>query len=345
MKIAILGVRGSVPVPSGKTSGGKDIRTLAYGGNTTSIYIQGRDQSNHIVDMGTGARAFGIETMEAGHFPSGTRTANVYITHTHWDHIQALPFFGPAYSRDYELWVYGEEQGTKFSIGNGELPDRLADALTNRKYDLSSPNGQVSPEIFVSVGLSVRDVLSLQQRSRNFPAPLDAMVGIQNIYDFTSNKKVCSTGLMSVHSQKVNHPGGCVSYKFVELQDDKSDRKAVFTSDFEPGILSLDEALIKFWEGADVVIADAQYEPEGLLGSKNKFVKGWGHSDYKTDIIFATRAGVKKLLLTHLEPKMNDDYYEELQPILEKEAADIAAKLRMDKIIVEVAKEGTWIDL
>ena len=82
MNITFWGVRGSVPVASD--------RTVRTGGNTTCVVVE--HQGHHLVlDGGTGLRAFGASL---GFQPL---KATLLFTHVHWDHIQGVPFFAPAF--------------------------------------------------------------------------------------------------------------------------------------------------------------------------------------------------------------------------------------------------------
>ena len=65
------------------------------GGNTPCIEIRSGDQVL-IIDAGSGIRLLGLDLLEQG-FAKGHRTADILITHTHWDHIHGLPFFRPAF--------------------------------------------------------------------------------------------------------------------------------------------------------------------------------------------------------------------------------------------------------
>lgn len=89
----LWGTRGSTP-----TLGGRFQR---HGGNTSCMSFTFGEELV-IFDAGSGIRDVGIEIM-AGK----PRRLHLFITHTHWDHIQGFPFFAPAYVPGFEIIVYG----------------------------------------------------------------------------------------------------------------------------------------------------------------------------------------------------------------------------------------------
>ncbi len=101
------GVRGTLPKP------GPD--SLKYGGQTNCITLSFPRGQFFIFDAGSGIREVGDHLMKSGK----TRTeGKIFISHPHWDHINALPFFAPLYvpGNDYE--ILGPSHG---SMGIGDL--------------------------------------------------------------------------------------------------------------------------------------------------------------------------------------------------------------------------------
>jgi len=96
MRIRFWGVRGSIASP------GPDTATV--GGNTSCVEVC-CDSTRIILDAGTGLRKLGIEMMRG----PDPRRASLLLSHLHWDHIQGIPFFAPAYVRSSELTIYGHE--------------------------------------------------------------------------------------------------------------------------------------------------------------------------------------------------------------------------------------------
>ena len=97
MKIRFWGTRGSIPSPGPST--------VRYGGNTSCVEVRLRDDTLLILDAGTGIRALGA-TLESCR-------ATILLTHYHWDHIQGLPFFQPAYDPSSVIRIFGPEfEGT-----------------------------------------------------------------------------------------------------------------------------------------------------------------------------------------------------------------------------------------
>ena len=95
MKIKFYGVRGSLPVC------GREFER--YGGNTTCIKIH-REVADRIaiVDAGTGIRILGKEIVASGF---SQHIINILFSHFHFDHIQGLPYFAPAYNKEQRIGI------------------------------------------------------------------------------------------------------------------------------------------------------------------------------------------------------------------------------------------------
>lgn len=101
MKVRFWGVRGSIPVP-GKT-------TARYGGNTSCVEVRPRSGAPIIIDAGTGLRRLGKSLMEE-QFREGKGKASILISHTHWDHVQGLPFFSPLYRAGNAVNIFARQR-------------------------------------------------------------------------------------------------------------------------------------------------------------------------------------------------------------------------------------------
>ncbi len=120
--VRFWGVRGSIACSCPSTSG--------YGGNTSCLEVRCGDRLL-ILDCGTGLRYLG-RFMEA----HGDTSADILLTHTHFDHICGVPFFTPLFT-----------EGNRFRLWAGHLmPDlTIHDAL---KAMMVPPFFPVPPEIF-----------------------------------------------------------------------------------------------------------------------------------------------------------------------------------------------------
>jgi phosphoribosyl 1,2-cyclic phosphodiesterase len=98
-EVTFWGTRGSIPTPGPNTA--------RYGGNTACIGIEGSDGRLVILDAGSGLRPLGHELMKQR---NGNLAADILLSHTHWDHIQGLPFFKPMSSRETSVCIYGAAQ-------------------------------------------------------------------------------------------------------------------------------------------------------------------------------------------------------------------------------------------
>lgn len=77
-----------------------------YGGASSCVEIEDGGDEFLICDLGSGARAFGLnaaERIKAGR----KKTFHIFMSHFHWDHIMGFPFFGPAYDPETTIHFYG----------------------------------------------------------------------------------------------------------------------------------------------------------------------------------------------------------------------------------------------
>ncbi|HKT58672.1 MAG TPA: MBL fold metallo-hydrolase [Gemmatimonadales bacterium] len=99
-RLTFWGTRGSIPTPGP--------HTIRYGGNTSCLSIAGPDGRLVILDAGSGLRALGHQLMAQR---GATISADILLSHTHWDHIQGLPFFKPLSAAGNRFCVFGAAQG------------------------------------------------------------------------------------------------------------------------------------------------------------------------------------------------------------------------------------------
>jgi len=94
MHVRFFGTRGSIATPGPST--------LRYGGNTSCVEVRSSAGTLIVVDMGTGAAVLGRELAARG----GPLRGHILISHTHWDHIQGIPFFPPLLAPGNEWDIY-----------------------------------------------------------------------------------------------------------------------------------------------------------------------------------------------------------------------------------------------
>jgi len=87
---------------------------VRYGGNTSCVEVRVGGEII-LLDAGTGLRALGRSLLSE--FKDQPLNLTMLLTHTHWDHIQGLPFFGPIYDSRCRLRILGCE-GTRKGLVN-----------------------------------------------------------------------------------------------------------------------------------------------------------------------------------------------------------------------------------
>lgn len=292
MKLRFWGVRGSIPSPGPKT--------VRYGGNTTCLEIESDDGQLIILDAGSGI--FPLSQTLIGKFPLH---AHVFNTHSHWDHIQGLPFFIPLFVPNNRITIYGA-------------------------YDPISQN-------------SISEILTAQLQYRFFPireCELNAEIDYVSLKD---GGKV-SIGEVTITPVLMNHPVVNFGYRIdcrgkslfftgdhekpFNIYEPEDDEYAMYQD-----LLEQKEAdLLEHIRDVDVMVTDSSYTTTEYPAKK-----GWGHGTFDSCMELAEKARAKQLFLTHHEPTRSDD---ELEKVFQQSLS--ARKYLIPEI--DLAREGLIIN-
>lgn len=122
--VTFWGTRGSISTPGEKTE--------KYGGNTPCVSMHIGD-TDLVLDAGTGIRNLGLDLMPRAQDKTRKLRVHLLLSHTHWDHIQGLPFFNPAYVAGAEITIYGSPRKGVFleSILQGQMDDNYFPVAMN----------------------------------------------------------------------------------------------------------------------------------------------------------------------------------------------------------------------
>lgn len=259
-RFTLWGVRGSTPTPGA--------RFLRAGGNTSCMSVSCGDEL-FIFDAGSGIRDLGLELLAGP-----PRKVHLFVTHTHWDHIQGFPFFGPAYVPGFEILIYGAE-------GFGK--------------DLKSVfGGQLDREYFP---VQMEDMRSRLQFRHLLTNPVRAG-SAQVAWEFAQHP-----------GATVGYKIGIGGKKIAWVPDNEflqgyTGSPAEITRD-HPLALPY-AAMIDFLSDADVVIHEAQYTPEEYP----KKIR-WGHSSVSNACVLMKLAKVPRWVITHHDPMHDDAFLED----------------------------------
>lgn len=280
MKVKFWGVRGSIPCPGPNTQ--------KYGGNGACIELRvGKKQRIVIIDAGSGIRELGNYLMK-NDLPNGPITADIFLSHTHWDHIMGFPYFVPIYVPGSKLNVYG-------------------------------------PVTFEEEPLE--EVVGGQMKYRYFPVNFGELSSSINYIRLNENPGLDLGDGLIVTTKFLNHPITALGFRFeyegkvfCTCYDTEPFRNLFITDPAHP---DYDEAMAiegeevakeqnqlleQFFHGADLLVYDGQYTEEEYLANR----VGWGHSPIEYAIGAANRSGVKKLALFHHDPDRTDEQIDEM---------------------------------
>jgi CheY-like chemotaxis protein/phosphoribosyl 1,2-cyclic phosphodiesterase len=293
MNVRFWGTRGSVATPGPST--------VRYGGNTSCVQVVTDKGTLLILDCGTGIRLLGdhLDEMRA------TMRGHIFITHTHWDHIQGFPFFAPAFEGGNEWIIYGPAGGER------GLEEALAGQMQYTYFPVELEH--------IGAKLDCRDLGEGEFRLD------DVYVRCQylNHPALTLGYRLEVGGRSMVYCTD-HEPFSPVLFK--EGADYPTLGSILHDGDRRHAQLLAD---------ADLVIHDAQYTSEEYERKRN-----WGHSTIDYTVQMAALAGVGRLALFHHDPKHDDDTLDALQEHARRLASQHGGGLE-----VFVAREGEEIEL
>lgn len=270
MKVTFWGVRGSIP------TSGKD--TTEYGGHTSCVAVVPGDDSPPLVfDLGTGARPLGRSLLKMG-----VETVHVLLSHTHMDHIFALPYFEPIFSPSCRVHV-GVPAGS-----DGEARARIGKYL----------NG-----IFHPLRL---DDLGPRLRFHGVPGGKTFNVGP---YRVKTLRLVHPGGTIGY---RVDY-GGCTACYLTDTGPLARPNEGVIVGE-EP--TAMESELIELVHDADLLVMDTTFDEAEYFAKMH-----WGHAFPEYAAKIAGLANVKKLALFHHSPDAVDSDLDALAARWERHTA------------------------
>lgn len=173
-----------------------------------------------------------------------------------------------------------------------------------------------------------------QQNTPCFPVPLQAMRADIQFHVLEPGKSYDIAG-MNVTAMRQNHPGDSYGYCFRQ-----GGKKFVYSTDSEHKEDSKDAnyEFIKFFQNADLLVFDAQYNFLDAVDTK----ENWGHSSNIMGVELALRASVRRLCLFHNEHTWSD---ETLDKFLKATRQYLRAMDNSSPLKIDLAYDGLEIEI
>jgi len=295
-RIRLWGVRGSIPVP-GKS-------TVRYGGNTSCVEVRA-DGEIIVLDAGSGIRLLGLALDKE--FGPRSMKLTLLISHTHWDHIQGLPFFSPAYNRKNLIRVLGYE-GARAG---------LAKILASQ---METPFFPVSLRELPS-HLAIEELKEMEFQIGN----------VEVRSKFSNHPGICAGYRLFTSSGSIAYFPDSEPYE--QLKQQLASRDGISEEEARDFATAERTKMVEFIQGCDLAILDTQYTDEEYAQHI-----GWGHSSLSSVVSLALDAEVRQFLLFHHDPNHADEMIDKMV-----EHARALVKNSGKTLEVEGAREGAEI--
>jgi len=302
LSVRFWGVRGSIPCP------GRD--TVEFGGNTTCLEIRAGKRLI-IIDMGTGAKNLG-DYIVKNDLKEGPLDLEIFVSHTHWDHIMGFPMFAPLFVPGTKIKISGP-----VSYDGDTLASIIGDQLSYRYWPVrhSELAAQIEYKELKETTLDMGDGLKLTAKYMNHP-----LLCLGYRFDYKGKSIVTAFDHEPYRNIFPTDP-----------EDPSYNEEAA--SEGELTARDENERILSFLSGADILVYDTHYAPD-------EYEKrlGWGHSSYEHAFDTAIKAKVKKIAFFHHDPNNDDKKLESLEKHYKAKVAD---KTQLE---VVTAREGLKLE-
>jgi phosphoribosyl 1,2-cyclic phosphodiesterase len=306
VKVRFWGVRGSFPVPGATTN--------RYGGNTSCVEVRPEGGPTIIIDAGTGLRKLGKELM-MGECGSGHGNLHLLVSHTHWDHIQGLPFFAPMYQKGNRLQVYARQRDQHL-----------------RTVFASQTDSPYFPVPFhrVEADVSFRELL---EGAKFEIGPVKvSCTRLNHPWIAMAYRLECDAATVTYVTDTAPFRDILIEHEFIRTPPRPGDplkpEDAAKLEEMRAGV-------VRLCEGADLVIYDTQFTPEEYALRPH-----WGHSCPDDAIEIAQAAGAKALALFHYDPMRTDDQIDQILADCRARTRGLELLASAEHLEITLGKEG-----
>jgi len=300
--VRFWGVRGSIPCPGRNT--------VEFGGNTTCLEIRAGKRLI-VIDLGTGVKSLG-DSLMTHDFKNGPLEMDIFVSHTHWDHIMGFPMFTPLFVPGTKIKIRGP-----VTYNGDTLASIIGDQLSYRYWPVryNELAAKIDYEELKETTLDMGDGIKLTAKYLNHP-----ILCLGYRFDYQGKTIVTAFDHEPFRNLFPTDPDDPSYNEEAALEGEETAKEE-------------NERILNFYSGADILIHDTQY-------TNREFEKhlGWGHSSYEYAIEAASRAKVKKLVFFHHDPNNSD---ERLKSLEEKYKTEAGKKSPLEIIM---AREGLTLE-